>query len=353
MQRLYRFELVKDRYRGPANAVMEGRDLSNNSAVTVCEWMPQEAELAASTARLAESMATVEGAELFSTGTAFYIVADDDRKAAAALQDLRSRGLFAGSWPGLIAPVEPPAAVEAGGGAVLNPLNQARPVPQRGWIVILVVLGLALVAGLVLFLVGRSATPPPPQTAISNPPQDPSGNRPVPSSPQPANPQPQPPAAPETPPATSPPESSVPGPGQPLFGGSQDPARVAVLAVLKEWRATMLGGDVDGQTDCYAPVVEIFFRRKNLDREVLRGMKRSGMVAWAHTDVYEISETDYQTLGDDRASATFRKHWESSDANRMKHFSGEEQERLTFARYDGEWKIVREEELTVYWVKKD
>src|SRR5580700_8221331 len=179
MQRLYRFELVKDRYRGPANAVMEGRDLSNHTVVTVCEWIPQEAELAVSTARLAESMATVEGAELFSTGTAFYLVADEDRKAAAALQDLRSRGLFAGSWPGLIAAAEPPPAVEASAKAADNPVDQPPPVSRRGRTVILAVLGLALVAGLVLLRVGRLATSPPPQTAISNPHQDTGGTPPV------------------------------------------------------------------------------------------------------------------------------------------------------------------------------
>jgi hypothetical protein len=123
-----------------------------------------------------------------------------------------------------------------------------------------------------------------------------------------------------------------------------------VMAVMEQWRQSMLSGDVDAQTNCYAPTVELFFRRKNLDREILRKMKRSGMKAYPDVRAYRLTDVELQSLTESRAVVTFRKYW---DGYGTKHFSGEEKQRLTFLKIEGEWKIVREEELQIYWVKKE
>ncbi|HLK63870.1 MAG TPA: hypothetical protein VKU19_10555 [Bryobacteraceae bacterium] len=363
MQRLYRFELVKERYRGPSNAVMEGRDLTNDSVVTVCEWTPGEAQVQASTAAVAESMGTLESAELFSTESAFYIVAGSDARAAFALQGLRARGLFPGEWPGLIGvarqPVPPPPKPDP---PRLEPEKTATPKPEAPppisfWGTsagLLVILAFAMVAGLVLLMVGRpvgsesvsgSSSSPAGNSPVSQPPAEPSPvSRPIDAPQSETHPEPPVPTAAGTVPHKEP---------APQAARTRDPSRAAVMAVLEHWRTTMLSNDLNGQVNCYAPKVEVFFRRKNLDREVLRSMKRSGMIGWAHTDEYEIRDIDYRMGQDGRPSVTFRKRWDSWDANRVKHFAGEAQDRLTFAKFKGAWKIVREEELRVYHVTRD
>jgi hypothetical protein len=123
-----------------------------------------------------------------------------------------------------------------------------------------------------------------------------------------------------------------------------------VLVVLERWRQSMLSGDVDVQTNCYAPTVELFFRRKNLDRDVLREMKRSGMATYSDARAYRITDIQRESTNDDRVAVTFKKYWDFYGA---KHFYGEEKQRLTFIPVAGEWKIVREEELEVYWFKRE
>jgi hypothetical protein len=130
----------------------------------------------------------------------------------------------------------------------------------------------------------------------------------------------------------------------------QDDLPSGVMATLNRWRATQIAGDVDAQTNCYAPYVEIYFRERNVDRERLRSMKRSWMAAYPDTRAYDLTEVQLQSSKDDRVTLTFHKFW---DAYGAKHFSGEEKQRLTFLRVEGSWKIVREEELQIYWYKKE
>jgi len=97
----------------------------------------------------------------------------------------------------------------------------------------------------------------------------------------------------------------------------------------------------------------VFFRRKNLDRASVGDIKRSGMAAYPNVKTYRLSDLALASRSDERAAVTFRKYWDALDPSRLKHFSGEEIQRLTFVKLEGDWKIVREEELQVYWVRKD
>jgi hypothetical protein len=204
--------------------------------------------------------------------------------------------------------------------------------------------GVAFAAGIVLMVV-LSKNPDNPRSATTE--LKPATTTPMESAPKPEQPlvsQP-PKAEPTQPPTPSASDTS------PLPGPSQE-VPVPIWKVLEEWRTTMLNNDPDGLTDCYAPVVEVFFRRKNVNRETLRKMEREGMSTWPHVDQYELSAFAFEPIRQDRASVTFQKHWDSWDALRVKHFAGEETERLTFESVTGEWRIVREEELKIDWVKK-
>ena len=122
-----------------------------------------------------------------------------------------------------------------------------------------------------------------------------------------------------------------------------------VMTTLNRWRDTMISGDVNGQTDCYAPVVQVFFRRKNVPREVLRRMKRSGMASYPTVKAYQLTNIHLESLTQNWAALTFDKYWDVYGRN---HFSGSERQRLTMAKIDGLWKIIEEEELQVYWTKR-
>lgn len=66
--------------------------------------------------------------------------------------------------------------------------------------------------------------------------------------------------------------------------------------------------------------------------------------------LYTISDPAVESLGADRATVTFRKEW---DARGARQFAGAERQRLTLRRLDGAWKIVGEEELQLFWVRKN
>jgi hypothetical protein len=123
-----------------------------------------------------------------------------------------------------------------------------------------------------------------------------------------------------------------------------------ILATLERWRHSMLSGDPESLANCYARTVELFFRRKNLDRELLRKMQQSGMNTYPNVREYRITNVRFESMTEGRAAVTFDKYW---DAYGTKHFAGGEKERLVFLRTEEGWRIAREEELEVYWVKTE
>jgi hypothetical protein len=343
MLRVYRFEVIDERYRSHSNAVLRARDSADDSIVTLCAWRLLNPNVAVDSEKLAGVVATLGGAEFFSTASTFYLASLDDAHAAAALETLRAYGWFSGEWPGLIA-----APVET------KPAQSAAPPPNRNRKriapIAAAVCAVGIVAALLLWI---NVNPRPP---AANPGF--TTAEPVVSSPQAETlPVSQPPAsqakAEEPSDFAQPKTDTPPAPPDtlPTMPASQ-PVPEAIMQVLSYWRAAMLATDADGSAECYAPVVELFFRRKNLDRETLRRMSASGMRTWPHVDRYELSDYAFEPIGVDRAAVTFRKLWDSWDGPRVKEFAGEEKQRLTFEKLADDWKIVREEELHVDWVKK-
>ena len=64
---------------------------------------------------------------------------------------------------------------------------------------------------------------------------------------------------------------------------------------------------------------------------------------------YEISDVKFESQKHDEAVVSFRKDW---DMNGDRRFSGAERQRLKLRRINGDWKIVSEEEMQIYWVKR-
>lgn len=355
MQRVYRFELIEERYRAPENAILQARDSSNGSMVILCEWTPRKQRAwAADADKLAEVAGALSGPEFFTAGSSFYLSARDDRSATAALEKLRPQGWFPGQWPGLIAPpVESIPVDQKPTESVAHPepevvIPTATTPRGKPWGVVVGVV-LAFAAGLavmaVLSQIQTTSQPP----AIESKAAVGSSTE---SAPKPEQLPVSQPSAQES---TAPPTPSTAEPPAP--SGSQAPEAnqevpAEIMTALERWRTSMLASDADALTDCYAPVVELFFRRKNLNRETLRKMERGGINAWPHVDQYQLSAFAFEPISEDRGAVTFHKLWDSWDPPRLKHFTGEEKQRLTFEKVAGEWKIVREEELVIDWVKK-
>jgi hypothetical protein len=111
----------------------------------------------------------------------------------------------------------------------------------------------------------------------------------------------------------------------------------------------MLQHDLEAQVDCYAPVVEVFFRKSNVPQNEVRSNKEAAFAEYPDTRLYAISDPTIESLGPEKAIVTFRKEW---DARGARQFAGAERRRLTLRRLNGAWKIVGEQELEIFWVRK-
>lgn len=171
MQQIYRFEVASQRGRHGTNVVYEAVDPFDGTTVLLCEWTPAAGEAAQAAATLTEVRDALSRGEVFSSGAAQYLAVAPEA-ARVALAELRARGIFGGSWPGLIdeAPAvreperepEPKPEPES-----LPPIDAPEPEPfqpppqQRAqppssgsrsgvWTAVSIVLGIALVVLVVL-----------------------------------------------------------------------------------------------------------------------------------------------------------------------------------------------------------
>jgi hypothetical protein len=122
-----------------------------------------------------------------------------------------------------------------------------------------------------------------------------------------------------------------------------------VRDILGIWVESFRRRDVRAHMECYAPVVETYFRRHNVPNEQLRQYEEKAFAGIAQIRQYEISEIQILPDSDGRYSATFRKKWDTPTRSGQP-FSGEEIQRLKFARFSSGWKIVSEEELRILHV---
>jgi hypothetical protein len=122
-----------------------------------------------------------------------------------------------------------------------------------------------------------------------------------------------------------------------------------IKAALGVWTQTMLASDLDGQMECYAPVVEAFFGASNLDSQMLRSMKAVSFEKYPLVTRYDITGLHFRELTRDRVTVSLQKEWMASG---KEQFSGAAQEVLTFALIDERWRIVAEREPEIYWVDR-
>jgi len=130
-----------------------------------------------------------------------------------------------------------------------------------------------------------------------------------------------------------------------------DPAagKREIGAFLKHWLSTVQSRDLQGHIDCYAPVVEPFFRASSADRSAVRREKQRVFARIGKVRKITIDNITYESLALDHAVVSFRKEWDIAGSHPS---SGVEDERLTLRRIDGQWKIGAEEENNIRWVRR-
>lgn len=124
----------------------------------------------------------------------------------------------------------------------------------------------------------------------------------------------------------------------------------SIQGAVEGWANAFRARSADRLADYYAPVVEQYFRKKDVSRSRIQDDFLSAFGKMDSIYAYNISDLRVEfPVGEAspaRATATYDKTWDTSRIDRKRN-SGEEIERLTFEKTDGGWKIVREDELQV------
>ena len=132
------------------------------------------------------------------------------------------------------------------------------------------------------------------------------------------------------------------------------PSEQSVRAAVGAWVEAFRSKNTAALADCYAPLVERYFRQDNVTHEQIARSIEYIFGRTASISKYEISDiqVEFPAKGASsdhssaRASATFHKSWDTLESS-GKNFTGDEIEKLTFASLPQGWKIVREEELKI------
>jgi hypothetical protein len=122
-----------------------------------------------------------------------------------------------------------------------------------------------------------------------------------------------------------------------------------IEALLVKWRDTLVRRDLDGHMGCYAPIVYVFYNRKNVTRGGVREERERALSAYPEIRKYNISNVKPESITPTRAVVTFDREWDMAGSKRS---AGAERGRLTLEKFKGEWKIVGEQEARVYWVRR-
>ena len=108
-------------------------------------------------------------------------------------------------------------------------------------------------------------------------------------------------------------------------------------------------GDVKAQAILYAPKMEQFFRRRNVTRDVVLREKARMKELYPNVSRYDITDVQVESHKENVAVVSFRKEW---DMHGERRFSGSDRQRFKLRKIAGDWKIVGEEEMVVYWVRR-
>jgi hypothetical protein len=200
---------------------------------------------------------------------------------------------------------------------------EERSMRSWGWIAAVVVL---LLGGAVLgyLSVGSQSRPaaPPPRTAV--PPK---------------------PAAPVLP-------AGAPSQAADRFTASPAPSTspvAEVRATLEQWARTLRSGVPDAISAYYSPLVDPYFTKRQASLSDVRRSLAQSQARYGRPAILRISDIRITPLGEGRAAATFRKHWQTAGP---RVFAGEAEDRLSLVKRQDTWKIASEQDVRVFWTHR-
>ncbi len=123
----------------------------------------------------------------------------------------------------------------------------------------------------------------------------------------------------------------------------------AVRHALAQWQDAVRSGDPNQIAACYASQLDHYFNQRNSSQAEVRRAAVQSVARYGKPAILRISDLTVTPVSENRAVASFRKHWQT---NGPRIFAGEEQERLTFVKTEEDWKIASEEETKVYWTQR-
>jgi hypothetical protein len=103
----------------------------------------------------------------------------------------------------------------------------------------------------------------------------------------------------------------------------------------------MRARDPERQANCYAPVVDQFFGRRNVSVADVRRTKARSFAGLGPRE-FSISDVRLERLNPDSAVVSLVKTWDSPS----EHFSASSREEMVVRLIDGSWKIASERELS-------
>lgn len=145
-------------------------------------------------------------------------------------------------------------------------------------------------------------------------------------------------APPATPPAAK--RSQTPPVPERQAVASNDSDELAIRQLLEVWIRSLHDRQLQTHVACYAPRMERYFLRTNVDREQVRRDKERFLRRFPVLNKLEISDIRVRRAGD-TAEATFLKTW---DFIGNRPFRGQVASRLLLEKIEGRWLITMERE---------
>ena len=124
--------------------------------------------------------------------------------------------------------------------------------------------------------------------------------------------------------------------------------KLAVQSVLTQWVESTKTLNAPSDAACYAPMVDTYYTEHHLSRQRILEYKKAQFAQLGVVNQFEISNVQIKEPSPGTAVVVFDKTW---DFGTVHKFSGAERGQLTLSKFEGEWKIVSERELKLYWVR--
>lgn len=126
---------------------------------------------------------------------------------------------------------------------------------------------------------------------------------------------------------------------------SPSDARAELLSLRDQWVAATMGRDINKVMSYYPPVMDTFYRKRNVPFSAVRSEKQR-MIEQASSIELEAGQPETSVSNDGRTAVmTFRKRWNFKGALNS---SGEVMQELRWLKTSDGWKITSERDLGVF-----